>query len=110
MPGYFEFLKTDAGHYRFNLKAGNHQTVLTSENYNSRDAAHNGIRSVKINAMDDSRFERRTARDGSPYFVLKAGNGEVIGRSEMYRSTSSMENGISSVRKNAAVAAIKDVS
>ena len=37
---------------------------------------------------------------GDPYFVLKAANHEIIGKSEMYSSTSAMENGIESVKKN----------
>ena len=34
-------------------------------------------------------------------FNLKAGNGEVIGTSEVYNSRASLENGIASVKKNA---------
>ncbi len=45
---------------------------------------------------------------GEPYFVLKATNGEVIGRSEMYSSASAMENGIESVKTNGPAAAVKD--
>jgi uncharacterized protein YegP (UPF0339 family) len=46
-------------------------------------------------------FDRRKAKDGQDYFVLKAGNGEIIGKSEMYKSAAGMENGIKSVMKNA---------
>jgi len=65
---------------------------------------------VQKNAQDDARFERKTAKDGSPYFNLKASNGQVIGNSEMYSSASAMENGIASVKKNAPSAAIEDLS
>lgn len=41
-------------------------------------------------------------------FDLKAGNGEVIATSEVYNSKSACMNGIESVKKNAAVAAIED--
>ena len=47
-------------------------------------------------------------KKGEPYFVLKAGNGQVIGKSEMYSSKTAMENGISSVMKNAADAKVDD--
>ena len=50
---------------------------------------------------DEGRFERRESAKGDPYFVIKAGNGQEIGRSEMYSSKASMENGIESVMKNA---------
>ena len=48
------------------------------------------------------------AKDGSPYFVLKAANGEIIGKSEMYSSVAAMEKGIASVVTNAAEAEIVD--
>lgn len=92
----------------FNLKAGNGEIILSSQGYASRSSAHNGIVSVKKNAQSDDQYERKTASDGSAFFVLKAVNGEVIGKSEMYTSTSAMENGIASVKKNAPTAEIHD--
>lgn len=41
-------------------------------------------------------------------FRLKAGNGEVIGVSEVYTAESSCKNGIASVAKNAPIAAVED--
>lgn len=108
MAGYFELLKGATGAYRFNLKAGNHETILSSQTYTTKAAAKGGIESVKKNAMLDDRWERRTAKDGSPYFVLLAANKEIIGQSEMYKSASAMENGIKSVRSNAAAADFRD--
>lgn len=108
MAGYFELLKNAAGAFRFNLKAGNHEVILSSESYTSKAAAQGGIESVKKNAADDARYDRRTAKDGSRYFVLLAANKEIIGKSEMYSSAAAMENGIQSVTKNAPPAAVKD--
>jgi uncharacterized protein YegP (UPF0339 family) len=63
---------------------------------------------VRRNAKDDSRYERKTAKDGSPYFTLTATNGQVIGTSEMYSSTTARENGIESVKENAPGATVID--
>ena len=41
-------------------------------------------------------------------FRLKAGNGGVIGTSEVYKALASCKNGIASVAKNAPVAAVED--
>lgn len=101
MPGKFEVKTGKTGKVRFNLKASNGQVILTSEAYDSMAAAKKGITSVKKNATNDKRFERKTAKDGSPYFVLKAANGEAIGKSEMYKTVKSMENGVASVGRNA---------
>lgn len=97
----FEVYTDKAGEFRFRLKAGNGQTILSSEGYKTKASCMNGIESVKKNSQDDSKFERLESSSGNPRFNLKAANGQVIGSSQSYKSESSMENGISSVRKNA---------
>lgn len=109
MAGKFEILKSTAGNFRFNLKAGNGQIILSSESYETKAAAQNGAESVKKNAADESRFDRRKNKNGDSYFVLKAGNGQEIGRSESYSSEAGLENGIQSVRNNAPEAEIVDL-
>ncbi len=108
MPGKFEIKTAKTGRVHFNLKASNGQIILTSEKYETRKAAEKGIESVRKNAANDKRFERKTAKDGSAYFVLKASNGEPIGKSEMYKTVKSMENGIASVGKNAPDSPVTD--
>src|SRR3546814_223161 len=46
------------------------------------------------------KFELKTAKNGDFYFSLKAGNGQIIVASEMYKSRESALNGIASVTKN----------
>jgi uncharacterized protein len=109
MAAKFVIQKGSSGQYRFNLKAGNGEIILSSETYQTKQGAKNGIESVKTNAPNDARYERKTASNNQPYFVLKAANGEAIGRSETYSSTSAMENGIESVKRNAPAAAVEDL-
>lgn len=106
--GKFVINKDNAGEFRFNLKAGNGEVILRSEGYKAKAGCNNGIESVRKNSQDDSKFDRKTAKNGSPYFNLKAGNGEIIGTSEMYSSTQGMETGIASVKKNAPDASVED--
>lgn len=108
MAGKFDLKKSPSGKYMFNLKAGNSQIILTSELYESKSAAENGIESVKKNAADDGRYERKQSKNGEPYFVLKAGNNQIIGKIEMYSGNAAMENGIASVKKNGPSAAVVD--
>ncbi|MEO5857500.1 MAG: YegP family protein [Pyrinomonadaceae bacterium] len=108
MAGKFEIKTGKTGRFSFNLKASNGQVILSSENYDSRKGAEGGIASVKKNVGNDARFERKTAKDGSAFFVLKAANGEPIGKSEMYKTKASMESGIKSVGKNAPDAPVVD--
>jgi uncharacterized protein YegP (UPF0339 family) len=106
--GKFVCSKRSNGEYQFNLNASNGQTILTSEGYAAKSGCTNGIESVKKNASDDSRYERKTASNGKAYFVLKAGNGQVIGTSQMYADQSACEKGIASVKTNAPDATIED--
>ncbi len=108
MPAAFIIRKAVNGQYYFNLTAENNQTILSSETYRDKAGAEGGVKSVKVNSPIDARYQRKTAANGSPYFVLVAANNEVIGRSEMYSSAAAMENGIASVKRNAPGAPIKD--
>jgi uncharacterized protein YegP (UPF0339 family) len=109
MSGYFELAAATGSEFLFNLKAGNNQVILTSERYATKHAAQGGISSVQKNASLDASYQRKTAKDNSSYFVLVATNGEAIGTSQMYASTSAMEAGIASVKTNAPGATTKDL-
>jgi uncharacterized protein len=105
--GKFVISTRKNGEFQFNLKADNGQVILTSEGYSSRSGCDNGIESVKKNAPDDARYERKKSTSGKDYFNLKATNGQIIGTSEIYESSAAMENGIASVKKNAPNAIIE---
>lgn len=99
--GKFVITLRKNGEFQFNLLATNGQVILTSEGYTTKPACLNGIESVKKNAVVPERFEVKVAKNGKPYFNLKASNGQVIGASQMYSSEATMKNGIASVAKNA---------
>jgi uncharacterized protein len=108
MAGKFVISKRSNGEFQFNLKAGNGQVILSSEGYKDRSGCTNGIESVKKNAPDDARFERKTASNGKFFFNLKAGNSQVIGSSQMYADEAGRDNGIESVKTNAPDAQVVD--
>ena len=110
MAGKFEITTRKNGEFQFNLKAGNGQVILTSEGYSSRDGCNNGVESVRKHAKAVANFDKKTAKDGSPYFSLMASNGQSIGKSEMYKSTASRDKGIDSVMRNAPTAKLSDLS
>lgn len=109
MPGWFELSSNDKGQFRFALKAENGQTILHSETYETKASAENGIQSVQTNSPQDARYERKDASDGRPYFVLKAGNHQIIGTSQMYKDAAARDNGIASVKTNGASTTVKAV-
>ena len=101
---------------KFDLKAGNGQTILTSEVYTTEAACRKGIESVAKNApianvenqteegwetLTHPKFEMYEDKAGEFRFRLKARNGEIIATSEGYTAKAGCINGIESVKKNA---------
>ncbi|NIO40390.1 MAG: DUF1508 domain-containing protein [Burkholderiales bacterium] len=109
MAGKYEVYKDKKGEYRFRLKAGNGQSILTGEGYASRGGCDNGIASIRTNSVDAAQYERKEAKNGKHYFVLKAKNHQVIGQSEMYNSEDAMENGIKSAMENGPTETVEDL-
>ncbi len=108
MAGKFEIKKAKDGQFYFHLKASNGQNILASEMYREKGSAENGIESVKKNAPDDARYERKDAKNGQFMFNLKAANHQVIGTSETYTTTAARDHGIESVKENAPGATVHD--
>ena len=101
----FEITMRKNGEFQFNLKASNGEVILTSEGYTTKSACLNGVESVKKNAVEEKRYEKLVAKNGKPYFTLKATNGQ----SQMYASERNRNNGINSVMKNAPVAVVVEL-
>lgn len=108
MPGKYRLYTGKDKKFYFQLKATNGQVILQSQGYKSRSGATNGIASVQKNCGDKNRFEAKQAKNGKHHFVLKAGNGQTIGQSEIYDSTRACSNGINSVSKNGSSTKVDD--
>ena len=101
MAGKFEVYVDKSGEHRFRLKAGNGETILSSQGYDQKESCANGIESVRRNSTKADQFEKITTDGGKFRFNLKAANHQVIGTSQNYDSESGRDNGIASVGRNA---------
>jgi uncharacterized protein YegP (UPF0339 family) len=114
--GKFLIKQTKTG-VKFDLKATNGQVIATSEVYSSKASCNKGIMSVIKNApiaeVEDQteenfkqaknpKFEIYKDKKGEFRFRLKARNGQIIAVSEGYKTMAACDNGITSVKKNAA--------
>ena len=113
--GKYVIHETKSG-FTFQLKAGNGETILTSEVYTTRNACENGVEAVRgcaqaANVEDQTvagyaeqkhpKFELYTDKGGAFRFRLVARNGQNIGASEPYSAKQSCKNGVDSVKANA---------
>ena len=121
--GKFIIKPTKSGGVKFDLKASNGETILSSQTYKSLKSCKNGIASViknapvaeiedqtkeKIESKKCPKFEIYLDKAGESRFRLKAKNGQIIGTSEGYKAIKSCMNGIASVVKNAPGAAVTE--
>ncbi|WPZ01544.1 YegP family protein [Idiomarina sp. OXR-189] len=100
MAARYELFKGIDKQFYFRLIAVNGEQILRSEGYVSKQGAKNGISSVKVNSPLDEQYERKTSTNDQYYFVLKGGNWEIIGVSQMYTTRDARETGIASVKAN----------
>ena len=110
--GKFLVKKTATG-IKFDLKAGNGEVIGTSEIYtsvkkNAPIAEFEDQTAESVVEAKHPKFEMYLDKAGEYRFRLKARNGEPILASEGYKAKTSCLNGIESVRKNAAEAAVEE--
>jgi len=112
MAGKFVITKTPKSFYRFSLLAGNHLTVLTSQNYANLSNCRAGIEAIKRNALsriEDKTLQNKEEKKFPKYEVyldkadlfryrLMAANGQNIAMAEEgYTSKQGCLNGIKAI-------------
>ena len=88
----FKRKKDDLFYFQFLTDTNN--VLLNSQSYSDKDTCFNGIRSVINNAGIDDRYEKSIDGDGKHFFILKAGNGQEIGRSVKFDSETDVDTAI----------------
>ncbi len=101
MKGYYQLIEGHAGGFMFTLRAGNHETVLESRIYWSRQAALDAVQRVRECSQDPLRFVKREDAEGLHFFELQDDQGQWLGRSTGCASRSALAAGIASVQRNA---------
>ncbi len=99
IKGYFEIVPTTDGRFYFNLKAGNHEIILTGTPHATVVAVKALLNQVRAVAANDAAYAIETAKNGEVFFNLVA-NGVKLGHSETYPTTAVLHKGQESVKRN----------
>lgn len=108
MPGKFQIYYDKTGEYRFRLRNQEDSIILVSESYKQKASAIKAIESIRNNAVVDKHYEIKTSSNDMFMFNLKAGNGQVIGTSKLYRTEALREEALEQVRNLAPIASVDD--
>lgn len=103
----FEVFKGKDGHFYFRLLDDAGKVILTSEGYVTKQGCMKGIDAVRRNSVVPRRFRAKESEDRKSYFILKAGNGEVIGRSGLFPNREARDRGISLMAESVGVAPVE---
>ena len=105
----FQIKKLTNNHFRFFVKAGNGQIILTSELYSSLGNCLDAIESLRKNVVDKDLYEFKKSLNLKHYFIVRDEDGVAIGSSELYESSSGRDIGISLLKANVPLADIEDL-
>lgn len=95
-PGKLELWKSTDSQWRFHVVAGNGRILLTSEGYQNRMGALNGVLSVLDNGVDPAMYQLNQTKSGQWNLRLRAKNHEIIAFTEEYVSKSNATRAINS--------------
>jgi uncharacterized protein len=102
LKGYYQLIEGHEGGFMFALRAGNHETVLESRVYWSRQAALDAVVQARGCSQDPEKFVKIEGADGSYYFELNDAAGKLLGRGPARKTRAALNAGIASVQRNAA--------
>jgi uncharacterized protein len=107
LKGYFQLIEGHDGGFMFALRAGNHETVLESRVYWSRQAALDAVVQTRECSQDPEKFVKIESSDGSYFFELRDAAGKLLGRGPARKTRAALNAGIASVQRNAASEAFR---
>jgi uncharacterized protein len=99
--GYYQLIEGHDGGFMFALRAGNHETVLESRVYWSRQAALDAVQQTRECSQDPENFFKLEAPDGNHFFELRDHAGKLLGRGPARKTRAALNAGIASVQRNA---------
>jgi uncharacterized protein YegP (UPF0339 family) len=95
----FELKPTTNGQFHVVLKAGNAETIVSSETLKQKGSARKTCFAILRAAFNPKAIETKKSADGKFMFNLKGGNGEIVGTSETYKDDAGLKKGIAAVTK-----------
>jgi uncharacterized protein YegP (UPF0339 family) len=101
MNGYYQLIEGHDGGFMFSLRAGNHETILESRVYWSKQAALDAIESLRICSQHLNNFVKHESSEGLHFFEVRDSQSQLLARSPGCASKSGLTAGIASVQRNA---------
>lgn len=109
MPTTFELKTNDENQYFFNFLNSQGELILISGDYGNKEEAMQAIKEVRTGSLMSNQIAAGKVPEGDTFFVIKDSAGSIIVKSVLYNSAMVFDNALHTVKDNACVAEIVDL-
>lgn len=109
MPATFELKTNDENQYLFNFLNSKGELILMSGEYGNKDDAMQGIKEVRTGSLMSNQIAASKVPEGDMFFVIKDATGSIIVKSVLFNSAMVFDNALHTVKDNACVAEVVDL-
>ncbi len=105
----FQVKSNEEQQFFFNLVDGDGNVLLLSAEYPERQELEKAIADVRVGSLMGNQIAAGKTKSGETFFVIKDGSGQIIAKSALFSSQMLFDNALHSVKDNACVAEIADL-
>ena len=109
MSATFELKTNDENQYLFNFLNSKGELILMSGDYDNKEEAVQAIKEVRTGSLMGNQIAASRVPEGDTFFVIKDSTGTIIVKSVLYNSAMMFDNALHTVKDNACVAEIVDL-
>ena len=109
MSAIFQVKANDKQEYFFHLVDGGGEVLLLSAEYPDKSELEGVIADVRVGTLMSTQIAAGKTKTGDMFFVIKDRDGQIIAKSALFGSQMSFDNALHSVKDNACVAEIADL-
>lgn len=109
MPANFQLKTNEDGQYYFHFLDGQGGLLMMSGEYPEKQQAEQAINEVKVGSLMSNQIAAGAVPDGDTFFVIKDASGDVLVKSILFKSRMTFDNALHSVKDNACIAEINDL-
>lgn len=109
MAAIFELKKNMDDQFYFHFLDGNGELLLMSGEYPVKESAEEAIKEVRVGSLMSTQIAAGKVASGDTFFVIKDTVGDVLVKSILFESRMVFDNALHSVKDNACIAEITDL-
>ena len=109
MPATFELKSNSNNLYYFHFLNSDGDLLMMSGDYPNKEEVQQAIKDVRVGSLMSNQIAAGKVPDGDSFFVIKNKSGEILVKSILFDSEMVFDNALHTVKDNACVAGINDL-